>query len=179
MNLEQLQNDYQNGKNLKYIFFWGHHEKENKITKTCFSQWYNCRFIADGVEYHTAEQYMMAQKALLFHDEEVLQKIMQADNPAVYKKLGREIRNFDGKQWDEHKYQIVVNGNLAKFSQNQDLLDFLLKTGDRILVEASPYDRIWGIGMAKDAPNIENPFFWKGSNLLGFALMEVREKLSV
>ena len=120
---------------------------------------------------------MMAQTAVLFGDKEVLQKIMSADNPAVYKSLGRQIRNFDEKIWNEHKFDIVVNGNTAKFSQNPELLDFLLKTGDRVLVEASPYDRIWGIGLAKDTPDIENPFKWKGENLLGFALMEVRENL--
>ena len=154
-------------------------EKDLNIcfSEACFSQWYECKFTVDGVEYHTAEQYMMAQKAVLFGDKEVLQKIMSADNPAVYKSLGRQIRNFDEKIWNEHKFQIVVNGNMAKFSQNPELLDFLVKTGDRILVEASPYDRIWGIGKSKDDFDIENPFKWKGENLLGFALMEVRENL--
>lgn len=176
MNIEQLRNEYACGKRFKYMFFWGHKENK-KVTKACFSQWYECKFTVDGVEYHTAEQYMMAQKAVLFGDKEVLQKIMSADNPAVYKSLGRQIRNFDEKIWNEHKFQIVVNGNMAKFSQNPELLDFLLKTGDRILVEASPYDRIWGIGKSKDDFDIENPFKWKGENLLGFALMEVRENL--
>ena len=176
MNIEQLRNEYAQGKRFKYVFFWGH-KKFNEITNTCLSQWYECKFTVDGVEYHTAEQYMMAQKAVLFGDKEVLQKIMSADNPAVYKSLGRQIRNFDENIWNEHKFQIVVNGNTAKFSQNPELLDFLLKTGDRILVEASPYDRIWGIGLAKDTPEIENPFKWKGENLLGFALMEARERL--
>lgn len=176
MNIEQLRNEYAQGQQFKYVFFWGH-KKFNGITETCLSQWYECKFTVDGVEYHTAEQYMMAQKAILFKDDEILQKIMSADNPAVYKSLGRQIRNFDSKIWDENKCKIVVSGNMAKFSQNPKLLDFLLKTGDRVLVEASPYDRIWGIGLAKDTPDIENPFKWKGINLLGFALMEVRENL--
>ncbi len=176
MNIEQLRNEYAQGQKFKYVFFWGH-KKFNGITETCLSQWYECKFTVDGVEYHTAEQYMMAQKAILFKDDEILQKIMSADNPAVYKSLGRQIRNFDSKIWDENKCKIVVSGNMAKFSQNPELFDFLLKTGDRVLVEASPYDRIWGIGLAKDTPEIENPFKWKGINLLGFALMEVRENL--
>lgn len=176
MNIEQLRNDYAYGKRYKYIFFWGHKEHHH-VTKACFSQWYECKFTVDGTEYHTAEQYMMAQKAILFGDDEILQKIMSADNPGLYKSLGRQIRNFDEKIWNEHKFQVVVNGNMAKFSQNPELLDFLLKTGDRVLVEASPYDRIWGIGMSKDDPKVENPFAWKGENLLGFALMEVREGL--
>ena len=176
MNIEQLRNEYAHAERFQYMFFCGHKENK-KVTKACFSQWYECKFTVDGVEYHTAEQYMMAQKAVLFGDKEVLQKIMSADNPAVYKSLGRQIRNFDEKIWNEHKFQIVVNGNMAKFSQNPELLDFLVKTGDRILVEASPYDRIWGIGKSKDDFDIENPFKWKGENLLGFALMEVRENL--
>lgn len=177
MNIEELRYRYADGERFKYIFFWGHHQKDT-ITKTCFSQWYECKFTVEGTEYHTAEQYMMAQKAILFGDDAVLQRIMHASNPGEYKKLGRAISNFDSNVWDRNKYSIVVSGNTAKFSQNPELLDFLLKTNSRVLVEASPYDRIWGIGMPADAPDIENPFIWKGENLLGFALMEVREKLS-
>ncbi len=178
MNIEQLQKDFAQGKRIKYIFFWGHSEKEGEITKACLSQWYNCQFTADGIDYHTAEQYMMAQKALLFNDEEIFRRIMQANNPGLYKQLGRQIRNFDEQKWNENKYRIVVEGNTAKFFQNKQLREYLLHTGSRVLVEASPYDRIWGIGMPKDDPNVENPLMWKGINLLGFALMDVREALN-
>ena len=176
MNIESLRNACCQGEKFEYIFFWGHHQKDI-VTKTCLSQWYECKFTVDGKIYHTAEQYMMAQKAILFDDLEILQMIMRADNPGKYKELGRKIRRFDRKIWDKHKYDIVVSGNTAKFSQNPELLGFLLKTGNKILVEASPYDRIWGIGMPENAPDIEDPFKWKGENLLGFALMDVREKL--
>lgn len=177
MNINQLRDDFNKGKKLKYIFFWGHKATEGVITKSCLSQWYNCKFTVDNIVYHTAEQYMMAQKAILFGDDEVCKKIMATNNPGEYKKLGRQIRNFDQQKWDKHKYDIVVKGNTAKFSQNDNIKYFLLNTGDRILVEASPYDGIWGIAMSKNDPNIENPLMWKGENLLGFALMDTRENL--
>lgn len=177
MNVKELRKIYQQGNRIKYVFFWGHTEKEGEVTKACFSQWYECKFTENGITYHTAEQYMMSQKARLFGDKELFDKIMQATNPGEYKKLGRQIRNFDQTIWDDKKFNIVVNGNMLKFSQNEKLKEFLLNTGSRVLVEASPYDCIWGIGRSKDDENIENPLAWKGENLLGFALMEVREKL--
>ena len=132
------------------IYFWGHTSDSSQVTDACFSQWYDCCFVVNGVQYHTAEQYMMAGKARLFGDKEVLQEIMEVGNPHKYKKLGRKIRGFEQTLWDTHKYEIVVEGNKAKFSQNPDLKEFLLSTGDAIIVEASPYDKIWGIGMDKE-----------------------------
>ena len=120
---------------------------------------------------------MMSQKALLFNDKEIYNRIMKADNPGEYKSLGRKIKNFDENIWNEHRTEIVLKGNIAKFSQNTGLRDFLLNTGSRILAEASPYDRIWGIGMAQNENGIENPYNWKGDNLLGFCLMETRDIL--
>ena len=96
---------------------------------------------------------------------------------AEAKKLGRQVRNFDQLLWEEKRYEIVKIGNYHKFSQDEHLATFLKQTGDRILVEASPYDNIWGIGLSADAQGIENPHNWKGLNLLGFALMEVRKML--
>ena len=160
----------------KYIFFWGHTEKkEGELTKSCLSQWYDCSFEIDGILYSTAEQYMMSQKALLFNDNETNLKIMESKAPKKYKQLGRQVKNFSPKLWDEKKFDIVVKGNLAKFSQNENLKQFLLNTKDKILAEASPYDKIWGIGMAQDDKDIYNPDKWKGENLLGKALMKVRE----
>lgn len=166
-------------KRLKYIFFWGHQPSANgEITKSCFSQWYTCEFVVDSVKYFTAEQYMMAQKALLFGDNNICDRIMEASHPRQFKALGRKITPFDEKVWNEHKKEIVVQGNLAKFGQNEAFKKFLLNTGNRILVEASPYDKIWGIGMSANEDNIENPHTWKGENILGFALMEVRDMLA-
>lgn len=120
---------------------------------------------------------MMAEKARLFNDHESLTKIIESNHPHDAKKLGRKVLSFNPKVWDEHKFDIVVKGNLAKFSQNDELKKFLIQTNDRILVEASPVDNIWGIGIAADNENVMNPNLWKGHNLLGYALMEVRDQL--
>lgn len=159
------------------IYFWGHTSDSSQVTDASFSQWYDCYFEVDGVQYHTTEQYMMAGKARLFGDKEVFQEIMEVGNPHKYKKLGRKIRGFEQTLWDTHKYEIVVEGNKAKFSQNPDLKEFLLSTGDAIIVEASPYDKIWGIGMDKEQAVKGTVEQWQGENLLGCALMEVRDWL--
>lgn len=176
-NTEMIVNRYNSGEELEYVFFWGHTIQPGKIKKGCLSQWHNCRFEVDGVVFHTSEQFMMAQKALLFQDEETYEKIMQADNPKDYKALGRLIRNFNQKIWDDNKYQIVLRGNIEKFSQNPELKEFLIGTGDKVLVEASPYDNIWGVKLALDNELILNPNNWAGENLLGFVLMETRDTL--
>ena len=120
---------------------------------------------------------MMSKKALLFDDKEVFEQIMASDEPNEIKSLGRKIRNFDEKIWNDVKYSIVLNGNYLKFTQNRNLMNFLLSTGDKILVEASPFDKIWGIGMSENDERINNPDEWQGENLLGFALTEVREEI--
>ncbi|MEQ1961686.1 NADAR family protein [Xenorhabdus khoisanae] len=178
MDIKTLCDLYQSGKKLKYLFFWGHKTNHtNHITKSCLSQWYPVQFTVNDVKYASAEHYMMAGKARLFNDLDALEKIINAKNPGAAKAYGREIRGFNQSIWDEHRLKIVIEGNLAKFSQNKPLAEFLLNTGDKILVEASPVDRIWGIGLAEDLPNIQNPLTWDGLNLLGFALIAVREKL--
>lgn len=159
-----------------FVFFWGHH-KTNGINKGCFSQWWPCTFTVWGKTYNSAEQYMMAMKASLFNDEETYKQIMEATEPNTCKYLGRQVKNFKQEVWDKHCYHIVFQGNFAKFLQNEDLRKELLATKDKILVEASPYDHIWGIAMSKDHPDCGNPSKWKGTNLLGFALTEVREML--
>lgn len=177
-DLKYITDKYLAGEKIKFLFFWGHTEKGNEVTKACFSQWYPCSFEIGGITYHTAEQYMMAQKALLFQDESAYGGIMAAKHPGQFKELGRQVRNFSEAVWDRHKAGIVVEGNLAKFSQNSGLRDFLAQTGGRVLVEASPYDKIWGIGMSADNEKAQNPQLWNGQNLLGFALMEVRDRLA-
>ncbi|MCV9932010.1 NADAR family protein [Flavobacterium sp. LS1R47] len=162
----------------KYLFFWGHQpNKDGSISKTCFSQWWLSSFEVDNVTYKTAEHWMMAKKAELFNDKEVLAKIIKANSPAEVKKLGREVKNYDDAVWLANRYEIVKQGNYHKFSQNKDLKEFLINTKDRVLVEASPVDPIWGIGMASDHKDALNPEKWRGLNLLGFALMEVRDEL--
>lgn len=164
--------------NVKFLFFWGHQKlKGGEIGKSCFSQWFDTNFQYDKNNYSTAEHWMMAEKARLFNDEKVLLKILESNSAAEAKKLGRQIKNFDDEIWNDNKFEIVKKGNFLKFDQNKELKEFLLKTNTRILVEASPVDSIWGVGMASDNVDIENPSKWKGENLLGYALMEVRDLL--
>lgn len=120
---------------------------------------------------------MMAEKARMFGDRDMLGNIMEAREPKVMKAYGRAVKNFDKETWDAACYELVRKGNMAKFSQNPELWEFLKSTRKRILVEASPRDRIWGIGMGKNNPDAECPLKWKGSNLLGFALTEARDLL--
>lgn len=117
---------------------------------------------------------MMAKKALLFNDMEQYQNILSTQSPAEAKKFGRKVKNYDDKEWGRNGFAFVVEGNKHKFSQNLELKSFLLNTGDNIIVEASPFDKIWGIGTKAHETD---PLKWKGQNLLGFALMEVRDLL--
>lgn len=173
--IEQAQNK---GEKMKFLFFWGHQKtKDGSISKTCFSQWWKSVFEVNGIKYSSAEHWMMAEKARLFNDEEILKEILNSKSPAQAKALGRKVKKFDNKLWSENCYNIVKKGNYEKFLQNEDLKQFLLNTKKRVLVEASPVDKIWGIGLAQDNPQVELASKWKGDNLLGFALMEVREQL--
>jgi len=165
------------GHKVQYLCFWGHQKHPSAVTKSCLSQWYEAEFEISGITYQTAEHYMMAQKAQLFGDVEMQAKIIAAESPGKAKGLGRKIEGFNEEQWVAHRFNIVVAGNIAKFSQNPALKAFLLSTGNKILVEASPVDRIWGVGLAADDPMVENPNLWNGLNLLGFALMDVRSRL--
>ncbi len=175
-DLEELCKLVRTGGRVKYLFFWGH-QGGGALGAECLSQWYPAAFTVDGRRFATAEHFMMFGKAMLFGDEEVAERIVAARSPGAAKRLGREVRGFDEATWAERRFDIVVRGNEAKFGQNAELGDFLSTTGTKVLVEASPTDRIWGIGMAKDAPHATNPLEWRGSNLLGFALMEVRRRL--
>jgi len=163
----------------KFLFFWGHTPtKDGTASKACFSQWWEAPFEIDGTIYPTAEHYMMAAKARLFGDEVSAAKIVGCGSPKQAKAFGRGVAGFDDETWTRQRFKIVVAANLAKFSQNPPLREFLLQTGNRVLVEASPVDRIWGIGLAGDDARADKPHEWRGLNLLGFALMEVRETLS-
>ncbi len=161
-----------------YLMFWGHHPtRDGRISQSCFSQWFASGFELEGIHYPSAEHFMMAGKALLFDDRETHSRILKAVTPADVKQLGREVRGFDDARWTEARFEIVVRGNLAKFSQHPALGEYLLSTTDQVLVEASPVDRIWGIGLAAEDPKASRPEQWRGLNLLGYALMEVRERL--
>jgi len=177
-NVDELIAWLANGGQPDYLTFWGHTPAQPQVAdKSCLSQWFPSSFHLGGVSYATAEHYMMAQKAALFGDRAVQARIVAADRPSEVKKLGREVAGFDAAIWADARAGIVFEGNLAKFSQKPALRKFLLSTGDRIIVEASPVDRIWGVGLAADNPRIADPAQWDGLNLLGFELMKVRAAL--
>lgn len=176
--LEDLRHRFNAGEDFKYVFFWGHQASKSGVTASCFSQWYSAPFVVDGQRYPTAEHFMMAEKAALFGDETTRAQVLEAPNPGAAKALGRQVRGFDETAWVERRFSIVVRANVAKFAQNPELGEFLRQTGSRILVEASPVDRIWGIGLAQDDEKANNPNLWRGLNLLGFALMQVRDQLA-
>jgi ribA/ribD-fused uncharacterized protein len=160
------------------MFFWGHTGKGGaRVGPECLSQWYPAPFVVDGTTYPTAEHFMMAGKARLFGDESTAAEILGTHEPAAAKKLGRKVAGFDEATWAMRRFDIVVAGNVAKFSQTPSLLELLLGTGTRVLVEASPTDTIWGIGLAADQPLAKDPLSWRGLNLLGFALMVARSRL--
>lgn len=162
----------------KYLFFWGHRARPGApVGKECLSQWYEAPFTEDGRTYPTAEHYMMVGKALLFGDERIAERVPAARTPGEAKALGRQVRDFDEGTWVANRVEIVVRGNLGKFGAHDDLRRYLLSTGDRVLVEASPVDRVWGIGLAADDERAADPVTWRGLNLLGEALMSVRERL--
>lgn len=157
----------------EFVMFWGVESGEAAV----LSQWHGCPFKANGLIYQTAEHYMMSQKALACDDTSTHMQILTQPSPMVAKALGRQIKSYDDKLWSEIRYDKVVEGNYHKFSAHEDLKRYLLSTGDKVLVEASPFDTIWGIGLKESEKAAWDPRKWKGQNLLGFALMEVRDML--
>ncbi|MGW3912465.1 NADAR family protein [Streptomyces sp. NPDC005070] len=166
------------GTPVKYLHFWGHRPRaDGTVGSSCLSQWWPSPFVVEEVEYATAEHWMMASKARLFRDAEAERQAVGASNPALAKKAGRLVRGFDEAVWRRERFRIVVEGSVHKFSADPGLRAFLLGTGGRVLVEASPMDRVWGIGLAANDDGAFDPRRWRGENLLGFALMEARERL--
>lgn len=156
----------------KFTFFWG----------GPFSQWYPSQFRGydfynSWTSFNTAEQYMMAFKAMVFADNEKSQAILDEIRPAIQKALGRKVKNFNQEVWDQVKLDIVFNGNVLKFSNNPNLYEILCDTEGTTLVEASPYDKIWGIGLLESDPRCFDRTQWLGLNLLGQTLTEVRDYL--
>ena len=160
------------------IYFYGHHKNAKY---GLFSQFYPCHFVKDNISYCCAEQWMMSGKARTFHDNETLESILSNSDPKTIKRLGRKVgkpataHNFNGQQWDAVKYNIVLEGNRLKFNQNERLKKTLISTGSSQLVEAAGNDRVWGIGISVE--EAKNGKKWNGENLLGKALMEVRQEI--
>lgn len=147
----------------------------------CFSNWYLSNFIVDGITFYSGEQWFMYQKAQLFKDYEIAKQILMTpikkviDNVNI-KYLGRKVSNFDENVWNENCENLIYKGLLEKFKQNEDLKNKLIETKDKYIVEASPVDIIWGVGLV-ESKEIYNPMNWKGQNKLGEILMEIRYEL--
>ncbi|KAF2206499.1 hypothetical protein CERZMDRAFT_6310, partial [Cercospora zeae-maydis SCOH1-5] len=156
------------------LFFWKPTQEHGYL-----GQWHMSAFTDTSNESQTfccAEQYMMYHKAVLFNDSSIAAQIMRTTSPKQHKALGAKVKKFDEKVWNEHKEEIVEKGNWLKFTQSEELKNRLLSTGERELLEASPYDRIWGIGFHAGTALKVNRDLW-GQNLLGKALMRVRDRL--
>jgi ribA/ribD-fused uncharacterized protein len=170
------------------LFFWGHKPPpgvpQGTVGKWVFSQWYPAAFTVDGIKYATSEHWMMAGKAAVFGDREIMNRILAdsssaSPDPGLAKRLGRQVSGFDQAVWLKSGFDIVTKGNVHKFGQNLALGSYLLGTGEKVLVEASPHDRVWGIGLNSSDPRAQDPRSWDGENLLGFALMKARHLLAV
>ncbi|MEV4318900.1 NADAR family protein [Actinocrispum sp. NPDC049592] len=178
MDRQQLIDRMAAGATPEFLFFWGHTPAPgHAVGKWVLSQWFPVEFTVDGDRYRHAEGYMMAEKARMFGDTTMRERILAAEDPMDAKRLGRAVRDFDQGKWEAERYDIVVRGNTAKFGQHPGLREFLLATGDKVLVEAAPRDVIWGIGLGQDNPRAQDPAQWRGRNLLGFALMDARAAL--
>ncbi len=177
--LEALVSEVRAGSRIKYLHFWGHRPRpDGTLGASCLSQWWPSPFVVDGRRYATAEHWMMAAKARLFDDAEAERHVLAAAHPAQAKKAGRLVRGFDEAIWEQERFRIVVEGSVHKFAADPALRAFLLNTGERVLVEASPVDRVWGIGLTADDEAAQDPERWRGLNLLGFALMAARAELA-
>ena len=154
-----------------YTFFWKIDENNGQ-----FSNWYRSDFVIDDFQYFCVEQYMMAQKAKLFHDSKRYTAILRANTPGECKDLGKLVTPYDEKAWAAVRYDVVKKGNRAKFEQNPELKKLLLATGDSIMAEASPKDKVWGIAMKDTEAVKKTPAEWPGQNLLGKILMELRKE---
>lgn len=176
-SIDSLRESINQGNFPEYLFFWGHLQSGGEMTKSCLSQWFPACFVVDSIQYQSAEHFMMAEKAKLFGDLDARQEIITAATPDQAKLLGRKVKGFVGEIWWQKRFDIVVKGNMEKFSQNEPLKNYLLSTGSTMLVEASPVDVIWGIGLAEGDDRAKSPTFWQGLNLLGFALMQTRDQI--
>ncbi|WP_116427791.1 NADAR family protein [Streptomyces spongiicola] len=176
--VERLAERISRGGRVAYLHFRGHRPASGgAVGAGCLSQWWPAPLTVDGIEYATAEHRMMARKARLFGDGKAEARAVAAAGPAQAKKAGRLVRGFSDATWERERFGIVVEGNAHKSSQHPEEASFLLVTGGRVLVEASPTDRIWGIGLAAGDERAHDPARRRGPNLLGLALMEVRERL--
>ncbi len=163
----------------EFLHFWGHTTHGIEPGPHVLSQWYPATFEDEaGLRFRSAEHYMMWRKAVLFDDPSTADAIQAAATPEEAKSLGRAVSGFESDRWVEHRWAIVVEGSRLKFGADPALASYLLGTQGKVLVEASPVDAIWGIGISAQSGHADHPTQWRGLNLLGFALMEARELLA-
>ena len=190
--LQTIKDEYDSGKNKRFVGFWGN--RDDTPQEASFSNFHKAFFTDEvvvnvltgekqEVQFSSSEQYFMYLKAYHFKDSQTMKKILQPGLEAMeYKKLGREVKGYLDSEWDKVRYEYMKQALRLKYSQNKDLYNVLMGTGDAVLVEASPFDKVWGVGLAKREKygklnhDWRNPYKWKGSNLLGFALMDVRDE---
>jgi ribA/ribD-fused uncharacterized protein len=153
----------------EFIFYFGQ--------ESVFSHWFKCSFSINSQDFCCAEQYIMYRKAVLFNDVEIAKKILNSSNPARHRYLGKQVGGFDKRLWQQHCKQFAFDGNLSKFAQSSVLTNILLQTTGKSFAEASPYDRIWGIGLSMKNPKIYDRSQWRGRNWAGEVLQSVRAKL--
>ncbi len=174
----QVADRIRQGVRVKFLLF---HEPEPRpdgsAGRGCLSQRWPAPFTLDGLSFPTAEHHLMWRKAMLFGDHKRAARIMATDHPTEVVRIGRQVAGFDQRTWEAKRFEIAVAGSMAKFSQHPDLRAFLFGTGDRVLVEASRVDPVWGNGLSADDPRARQPDQWPGLNLLGFALMQARAAL--
>ena len=175
-SVEHLARAVEDGASFDYLMFFGA-TPGPQLTRACLSNWWEQSFELDGMEWPTVEHYMMYAKAKLFGDEERMAQVRNAKTPKAAKALGRKVTPYGDVAWGSRRYGAVMRACEAKFSQNAELRDFLKATEGKVLVEASPWDRVWGIGLRDTSPEASDPRQWKGANLLGFVLMDVRDAL--
>lgn len=176
--LRDLRDRDASGAQVAVLPFWRPSRAGSKtVDAGCLSQWHRSTFEVGGRRYANAEQFMMWSKAELFGDHPAAEAILDSPEPARAKELGRAVRSFDTDRWAAHAIGVVVAGNRAKFTQNPPLAAYLAATGDAVLVEASPRDRIWGAGVAAEDRRLPHPAQWPGLNQLGFILTALRDEL--
>ena len=155
----------------QFTFFWGH---RGKAPQAVCSQFFPSPMVIEGQRLVCGEQWMHLRKAQLFGDAATAAAILAEAEPARHKALGRQVTGFSAPAWAAVARDIVFRGSMAKFSQNPDLLDRLRQSAGTTLVEASPDDAVWGIGLARDDPRAARRDTWLGTNWLGAVLTEVR-----
>jgi len=173
--VDELRTAIASGEQPGYVWFWHSTPRaDGLLGPSCLSQWWIAPFDQLGLTFSTAEHYMMWRKATIFGDAAAADQVLATADPAQAKSIGRRVSGFDELVWLSHRWQVVVAGTFAKFSANDELRQFLLRTGDAVIAEASPVDTVWGIGLSQSDADVADPGRWRGLNLLGFALMEVR-----